>query len=79
MQTSTSRGMQTMEQSLADLVLRGAITFDLAFTRSSRPDQLRGLLERAGMTNFTTPAPGNSRTADDESPAESGLRLAQEV
>ena len=53
MQTSTSRGMQTMEQSLADLVLRHVITPDVAFARSSRPDQLQGLLERSGMTNFT--------------------------
>ena len=48
MQTSTSRGMQTMEQSLADLVLRNVITAEIAFARSSRPDQLQGLLERSG-------------------------------
>ena len=52
MQTSTSRGMQTMEQSLADLVLRGVITPELAFARSSRPDQLQGLLERVGPDEF---------------------------
>ena len=79
MQTSTSRGMQTMEQSLADLVLRHVITPELAFARSSRPDQLQGLLERSGMTNFTAPAAGNGSTAGNETPAESGLRLAQEV
>src|SRR2546421_10972842 len=33
MQTNTSRGMQTMEQSLADLVLRHVITPELAFAR----------------------------------------------
>src|SRR3989440_10955128 len=49
MQTNTSRGMQTMEQSLADLVLRHVITPELAFARSSRPDQLAGILERAGV------------------------------
>jgi twitching motility protein PilT len=79
MQTSTSRGMQTMEQSLADLVLRHLITPELAFARSSRPDQLQGLLERSGMTNFTASAAGNSGPAGNETPAESGLRLAQEV
>ena len=42
MQTSTSRGMQTMEQSLADLALRRVITAEVAFSRSTRPDQLRG-------------------------------------
>jgi twitching motility protein PilT len=48
MQTGTGRGMQTMEQSLADLTLRGVITMDVALSRSSRPEQLFGLLERAG-------------------------------
>src|SRR3954452_14436669 len=50
MQTSTSRGMQTMEQSLADLVLQNVITAEVALARSSRADQLLGLLERSGMT-----------------------------
>jgi len=68
MQTSTSRGMQTMEQSLADLVLRRVITSQMGFARSSRADQLRGLLERAGFNEFDTPMP----------PA-GGLRLAAEV
>src|SRR5436189_4701440 len=49
MQTGTARGMQTMEQSLADLTLRGVITIDTAISRSSRPEQLFGLLERAGF------------------------------
>ena len=72
MQTSTSRGMQTMEQSLADLTMRRVIAADVAFTRSSRPDQLRGLLERAGFTNL--PAFGPSAGS------ESGpLRLAGQV
>jgi hypothetical protein len=41
--------MQTMEQSLADLTLRGVITIDTALSRSSRPEQLFSLLERAGF------------------------------
>ena len=49
MQTNTSRGMQTMEQSLADLIQRGVVTFEVGLTRSSRPAQLIGLLERAGF------------------------------
>src|SRR5919198_966527 len=49
MQTGTAKGMQTMEQSLADLTLRGVITIDVALGRSSRPEQLFGLLERAGF------------------------------
>ena len=51
MQTSTSRGMMTMEQSLADLVQRRIISTDIAYWRSSRPDQLAGILERAGITD----------------------------
>src|SRR5213079_511780 len=46
MQTGTGRGMQTMEQSLAELTQRGVITIDTALSRSSRPEQLFGLLER---------------------------------
>ncbi|MBA2299089.1 MAG: hypothetical protein H0W14_13755, partial [Actinobacteria bacterium] len=68
MQTSSSRGMQTMEQSLADLALRRVITADVAFSRSTRPDQLRGLLERGGYIDFTTPKSSNN-----------GLVLAAEV
>ena len=49
MQTATARGMMTMEQSLAQLVLRRVITKDVALACSSRADQLEGLLERAGF------------------------------
>jgi twitching motility protein PilT len=49
MQTKTSGGMQTMEQALADLALRGVVNVDDALARTSRPDQLAGLLERQGM------------------------------
>jgi twitching motility protein PilT len=49
MQTSTLKGMQTMEQSLADLVLKRVITPEAAFSRTSRPDQLLGLLTSGGF------------------------------
>jgi twitching motility protein PilT len=68
MQTSSGRGMQTMEQSLADLTLRRVITSEVAYSRSSRPDQLQGLLERAGHIEFN-PAPALPTD---------GLRLAAE-
>jgi twitching motility protein PilT len=48
MQTSSGRGMQTLEQSLAELVLRRVITKEAALAASSRRDQLDALLERAG-------------------------------
>ncbi len=41
MQTSTSRGMLTMEQSLADLVLRRVITSEVAFSRASTAGSAR--------------------------------------
>jgi len=49
MQTNTARGMQTMEQALADLALRRIVNVEDAISRSSRPDQLIGILERSGM------------------------------
>jgi twitching motility protein PilT len=47
MQTGGKKGMQTMEQALAELVLRGIITQEVAMARSSRPEMLSGLLGRA--------------------------------
>jgi twitching motility protein PilT len=49
MQMNTARGMQTLEQALSELTLRGVITKDTAMNASSRPEQLEGLLERAGF------------------------------
>ncbi len=79
MQTSTSRGMLTMEQSLSELVIKGVISADVAVSRSSRPDQLIGLLERSGWVEGTgiSSAPANP-FADDLPPA-GELRLAGEV
>ena len=58
MQTGTARGMQTMEQSLCELVLRGTVTLEIALGCSSYPDQLIGLLERSG---YVEPAAGGRR------------------
>ena len=66
-QTGTARGMQTMEQSLAELVQRGTVSAEVAVDSSSYPDQLVGLLERSG-------APGGPQLAPPAS--SSGLRLA---
>jgi twitching motility protein PilT len=66
MQTGTARGMQTMEQSLADLVLRRVITREIAVNRSSRVDQLEGLVER-----------GVTLTAARAGARNNGLRLAE--
>jgi twitching motility protein PilT len=63
MQTGTARGMQTMEQALCELVVRGTVTSEVALEFSSYPDQLLGLLERSGQAGV---AAGSS-----------GLRLAE--
>jgi twitching motility protein PilT len=63
MQTGTARGMMTLEQSLADLVLRGVVTEEIAVSRSGREEQLLGLINR------------NSVDAPDPVAA-SGLRVA---
>jgi twitching motility protein PilT len=57
MQTNTSRGMQTLEQALADLTMRRVITKDVAMGATSRPDQFEGLLERAGFGSDEPSAP----------------------
>jgi len=58
MQTGTSRGMQTMEQSLADLLLRGVISREAAFSRTTRPEQLDALIARGVTINSPFPAAG---------------------
>jgi hypothetical protein len=73
MQTNTGRGMQTMEQSLADLIQRGVVTFEAGLMRSSRPAQLIGLLERAG---FPVELPTDLNEPHDDQPLAAGLRVA---
>jgi twitching motility protein PilT len=68
MQTNTTRGMQTMEQSLADLVQRSIVRLEDALSRSSRPAQLIGLLERQGVP---VQLPG-----EEPPPLAAGLRVA---
>jgi len=67
MQTSTQRGMQTMEHGLVELVQKRTVTIETALTVSSRKDELVGMLERSGIPISVTSAP--------EEPA-GGLRLA---
>ena len=49
MQTGSRSGMQTMEQALADLVLRGVVAREEAVARSTRRAELLGLIERGGV------------------------------
>jgi twitching motility protein PilT len=66
MQTGTARGMMTLEQSLAELVLQGVITQEMALARSSRPDQLLGFIERNNL----------DPDSQQQLAAASGLRVA---
>jgi twitching motility protein PilT len=63
MQTGAARGMMTLEQSLAELVLRGVITQDLALSRSSRAEQLLGLIERTAPDGTEPAVAGGLRVA----------------
>ena len=74
MQTNSGRGMQTMEQSLADLIMRRVVDVEVGLSRSSRPAQLIGLLERSGF-EVHLPADLNEQAAD-EAPLGAGLRVA---
>jgi twitching motility protein PilT len=69
MQTGTAKGMQTMEQALAELVLRRVVTIETALSRCSRPDQLVGVLERMGFDL-------SSMESTQEEKRISGLRVA---
>jgi twitching motility protein PilT len=68
MQTSTQRGMQTMEHGLAELIRKRVVTVESAMTVSSRKDQLAGMLERAGISVNVPVSPDDSTS--------SSLRLA---
>jgi twitching motility protein PilT len=75
MQTNTGRGMQTMEQSLGDLIMRRVVELEVGLSRSSRPSQLIGLLERSGFP--VDRAPDLSVvSAEQEQPLGAGLRVA---
>jgi twitching motility protein PilT len=74
MQTNTGRGMQTMEQSLGDLIMRRIVEFEDGLSRSSRPGQLIGLLERSGF-EVELP-PDLSEPEQKDASLGAGLRVA---
>jgi twitching motility protein PilT len=74
MQTNTARGMQTMEQALADLTVRRVVKLEDALTRSSRPEQLLGILERQGYDVNGAMATLQMQAA--QQPVGAGLRVA---
>jgi len=74
MQTGTRRGMQTMEQSLMELVQKRLVSVPEAMSRSSRPEALVSALERAGVAIPTLSKDGPS-AAGSPAPG-TGLRVA---
>jgi twitching motility protein PilT len=78
MQTNTGRGMQTMEQSLGDLIMRRVVDLEMGLSRSSRASQLIGLLERSGFP-VDLPSDLNEALAappQQEQPLGASLRVA---
>jgi twitching motility protein PilT len=75
MQTNTGRGMQTMEQSLGDLIMRRIVDLETGLSRSSRPSQLIGLLERSGFP-VELPADIDAQPQAKVAPLGAGLRVA---
>jgi twitching motility protein PilT len=73
MQTNTGRGMQTMEQSLSDLIQRRVVDVEVGLSRSSRRAQLIGILERNG---FPVEVPVDLSEPQAEAPLGAGLRVA---
>jgi twitching motility protein PilT len=57
----TQYGMQTFNQSLATLVSKRAITYELALSMSSIPDELRDMIGRGAVGLQPGPTAG-SRT-----------------
>jgi len=57
-QTGMKMGMQTMEQSLANLVRSGQISFEMAASKSSKPDELQRILAgSASSANISARVP----------------------
>ncbi|NJK63066.1 MAG: type IV pilus twitching motility protein PilT [Synechococcaceae cyanobacterium SM2_3_1] len=56
-QTGGKMGMQTLERRLADLFEDGAITFDIAMGKTSRPEELQRLIGTVSPTTATTRKP----------------------
>jgi twitching motility protein PilT len=59
MQTGARRGMQTMEQSLAELIEKRVVNVSDALSRTTRPEALISALERAGIPVPVTTTEGS--------------------
>ena len=57
-QTSANVGMQTMDQSLRDLYMKGWITLEEALSRAMNPDELKKMMSPTTVTEGTVAARG---------------------
>jgi twitching motility protein PilT len=57
-QTSANVGMQTMDQSLRDLYMKGWITLEEALSRAMNPDELKKMMSPTTVTDGTVVARG---------------------
>ena len=57
-QTSANVGMQTMDQSLRDLYMKGWITLEEALSRAMNPDELKKMISPTTVTESTVVARG---------------------
>lgn len=57
-QTGMKMGMMTMEQSLSNLVRAGVISFEMAVSKSSKPEELQRILAGAGAMGNVGPKVG---------------------
>ena len=62
-QTGSNKGMQTLEQSLSDLVNRRIIRPEDAFGATTRHDELKGLLKDGGAPSAPTTTTGGGASA----------------
>jgi Tfp pilus assembly ATPase PilU len=76
MQTNTKKGMQTMEQSLAHLIQHRIVDLEVGLSRSSRPQQLLGVLERRGFPVDMHKLSVDLSGIEEEPAPGAGLRVA---
>jgi twitching motility protein PilT len=76
MQTNTKKGMQTMEQALAHLIQHRIVELEVGLSRSSRPDQLIGILERGGFPVEAHKTSVDLSNVEQEPALGAGLRVA---
>ena len=60
-QTSAQMGMQTMDQHLRDLYLKGVITYDDAISRAMNPEDLKNMINASMGPGAGAPANGAAR------------------